>query len=162
GVQRLESDVETDLVVALARTAVGHGPSLVLVGGIDHQLGDERPAQGGGQRVLAFVYGAGHEGGEDKIIDEHVAGINGHGIHGSRLEGFLANELDIFALAEVDSKGDDVEVVFLADPRHHDRGVQAAAVGKDDFVPTHDALAGGRNTDHAGGRGSGRHPFTPL
>src|SRR5262249_53231072 len=98
----------------------------------------------------------------DKIIDEHVAGINGHGIHGSRFEGFLANELDIFALAEVDSKGDDVEVVFLADPRHHDRGVQAAAVGKDDFVPTHDALAGGRNTDHAGGRGSGRHPFTPL
>ena len=101
GGERLEGDVEADLVVALAGAAVGDGLGLVLAGGIDHQLGDERPAQRGGQRILALVHGAGHQGGPDEAIDEQVAGVDGDGVDGAGLEGLLADRLDVLALAEV-------------------------------------------------------------
>ncbi len=137
GGERLEGDVEADLVVALAGAAVGDGLGLVLVGGIDHELGDERPAQRGRQRILALVHGAGHQGRQDEAIDEQVAGVDGDGVDRPGLHGLLLDLLDVLALAEVDREGDHVEVVLLADPRHHDGGVEAAAIRQDDLVACH-------------------------
>ena len=99
--QRLEGDVEANLVVALAGAAVGDGLGLVLAGDVDHQLGDQRPAQGRRQRVLALVHGAGHQGGKDETIDEQVAGVDGDGIDGAGFQCLLADLLDVLALAEI-------------------------------------------------------------
>ena len=135
--ERLKGDVEADLIVALAGAAVGDGLGSVFVGRVDHELGDERPAQGGGERILAFVEGAGHEGRPDETIDEQVAGVDGDGVHGSGFEGLLADLLDVLALAQIDREGDDVQVVLFADPGHHDRGVESAAVRQNNFVAGH-------------------------
>ena len=136
-VERLEGDVEADLIVALAGAAVGDRLGAFLVGHIDHQLGDERPAQGGGERILAFVDRAGHQRRPDEQIDEQVAGVDGDGVDRPGLEGLLLDLLDVLALAQVAGEGDDVQVVFLADPWHHDGGVEAAAVGQHDFLTSH-------------------------
>ena len=109
----------------------------MLAGGIDHELGNERPAQSSGQRILALVNCAGHQGRDDETIDEEIASVNGDGIDGPGLECLLADALDVLALAQVHCESDHVEVVFLAQPRHHDRGVETAAVSKDDFIAGH-------------------------
>src|SRR5204863_315325 len=100
GCERLEGDVEAHLVVALARAAVRHRLGAALAGGIDHQLGDQRPAQRRGERVLALVQGAGHQGGEDEAVHEQVARVDGDGVHGPGLRRLFADLLDVLALAE--------------------------------------------------------------
>ncbi len=145
--QRLEGDVEADLIVALAGAAVRDGDGVVFAGGIDHQLGDERPAQRRGQRIFALVERAGHQGGKDETIDEQIAGIQSHGIHGSGSQRFLADAFDVLALAEIDREGDHIEVVLLADPRHHDAGVESAGIGEDDFIACHGSPHYSRSLD---------------
>jgi len=85
---------------------------VVLAGGIDHQLGDQRPAERGGQRILALVDGAGHERGKDEAIDEQVAGIERDRLDGPGFERLLLDPVEVVALAEIDSESDNVHVYF--------------------------------------------------
>src|SRR5207249_4642131 len=101
---------------------------------IDHQLGDERPTQCSRQRVTALIQCAGHQRRKNKAIDKEIAGIDRNSIDGSGFESLLLDRFDIFALAQVGGEGDDVVAVFVLDPRHHDRGIEAAGVRKNDFV----------------------------
>ena len=64
----MDGDVEADLVVALAGAAVGDRVGALLLGDLDEQLGDERPREGGGQRVDALVEGVGLEVGNTKSV----------------------------------------------------------------------------------------------
>ncbi len=75
GRQRLNADVEAHLVVPLAGRAVGDGGGPLLAGGLHQQLGDKRPPEGGGQRVLLLVDGASGQGGEGEVTDERLLGL---------------------------------------------------------------------------------------
>src|SRR5262249_30807878 len=104
-------------------------------------LADRRPPRGGRRWFFPLIQASRHKGRPNKAVYEKVAGIDGDRIDGTGPEGFLANPLDVLALTEVDREGNHIQVVFLADPRHHDRGVQTATIGKNDFIPGHGSPA---------------------
>ena len=72
----MRRDIEADLVVALARAAVGDGVGALALGDLDEELGDQRPGQGGGQRVGALVERVGLQVRPDEVGDEPLAGID--------------------------------------------------------------------------------------
>ncbi len=134
----LEGHVEADLIVSLAGAAVGNRHGAVLLGNLDHQLRDQGAAERRGERVLALIQGAGHQGGEGEVIDEKVADVLGDRLDGAGAEGLVADCLDVLPLAEVAGVGDDVEPIGLVDPFDGHRRIQAAAVGQYHLVACHD------------------------
>ena len=83
--------IEPDLVIALAGAAVSHCRCSFLASGIHQELGYQRAGEGGGQRVLPFVYRVGLEGGEDVIVDESIPGIHHLRFDCSHLKRLLPN-----------------------------------------------------------------------
>ena len=81
GGERLEGDVEADLVVALARAAVGDRGGAVIARDAHHELGDQWAAQGRRQRVLPLVEGAGRQRRKHEPVDEQVSRILGDGVN---------------------------------------------------------------------------------
>jgi hypothetical protein len=72
----VDRDVEADLVVALARAAVGDGIGSFALGDLDEQLGDERPSECGGERIGPLVERIGLEVWPDEVGDEPLPGID--------------------------------------------------------------------------------------
>ena len=72
-VEGVDRDVEADLVVALAGAAVGDGVGALALGDLDQELGDQRPGEGGGQRVGALVERVRLEVRPDEVGDEPLA-----------------------------------------------------------------------------------------
>src|SRR5262245_18467205 len=70
-------------------------------------------------------------------MDKEGPGVLRDCIDGAGFEGFFPNLVDVLALTEITRIRDDVEVVLLANPWHHDRGVEAAAVRQNDLVACH-------------------------
>src|SRR5205823_2725231 len=106
--------------ISLTGTSVRYCLGLMFAGGIDHELSDKWPAQRRGQRILSFINRTRHQSRKYEPVDKHVPGVDGHGIHSTSFESLLTNALDVFALAEIGRERNNVQVVFLADPRHHD------------------------------------------
>ena len=99
-------DVEADLVVALAGAAVGDRLGALVAGDVDEDLGDERPRQGGGQRVGSLVEGAGGEAGEAELLDEELARVDGIGGEGAGAQRPVGDRVDVLRLADVGRAGD--------------------------------------------------------
>ncbi len=72
GCERVDGELETDLVVSFACSAVADRGSPFLAGDLDKLLGDGRPCHGGAQKVLVFVDGSGLHAGHDEIITELI------------------------------------------------------------------------------------------
>ncbi len=127
GRHRGNRDLETDLVIALARAAVGDCRRTKLASRLHQVLGDDGTRQCRHEGVLAFVQSVSLERGHAVFFCELVAGVRHVRFHGATVEGALANDLKIFsALADVNGDGDDLAAGLLADPSDGDRGVQAA------------------------------------
>src|SRR5262249_46996174 len=139
--QGLKSNIKPNLVVPFAGAAVRYSFGVLLAGGVDHKLGNKRSPQSGRQRVFSLIHGSRHKGRPNKAVYEKVAGIDGDPMDGTVPGGFLANPLDSLALTGVDREGNHIQFFFLADPRHHDRGVQTATIGKNNFIPGHGSPA---------------------
>ena len=131
-VEGAHADVDAHLVVALAGAAVGDGGGAVLVRRLDQLLGDQRPADGRGQRVLVLVERVGHERRQAVVLGELLLGVDGHGGDGAGRLRALHDRRDVLDAAEVDEAGDDVVAVLLLEPRDEGRGVETAGVGEDD------------------------------
>ena len=131
GVERLDRDVEADLVVALARAAVRHRRRTEFLGGFDQQPGLERPCQGGGEEVVAFVDGAALEGGPDEILDEQVLGVRNDGIHRANVLGALLDACEIALMADINRHGDHVHVVLFLNPADRYGRVQSTGIRED-------------------------------
>lgn len=131
--QRSESDLEADLVVALAGAAVRDDAAAVLAGRGHQVLDDQRPADRRHQRVAVHVEGVVADGGQAIALGEFVAGVHDDGLHRAAVQGALADDLHVFAaLAEVDRHRYDLTAGLLADPADGHRGVQTAGIRQDD------------------------------
>ena len=89
---RVEGEIaqlEADLVVALARGAVGDVLRLFRVGDLDLALGDERPRQRGAEQIAALVDGVGLDGGEDVVGDELRLEVLDVDLRGAGLRAFF-------------------------------------------------------------------------
>ena len=79
------------------------------------------------ERVLAFVQSVRLESGHAVLFCELVAGVCHVCLHGTTVEGALANNLQVFsALADVNGDGHNLTAGLFTDPSDGDRGVQAA------------------------------------
>ena len=127
GSHRGNRDLETDLIIALARAAVCDGRRAKLAGCLHQVLRDDGTRQRRHEGVLAFVESIGLERRHAVLFCEFVAGICHVCFHSATVEGTLTNDLKILStLADVDCNGDDLTAGLLADPSDGDRGVQAA------------------------------------
>ena len=131
--QRGESDLEPDLVVALAGAAVRDDAAAVLASGLDQVLGDQRPADRRHQRVAVHVQRVVEDGGQAVTLGELVAGVDDDGLDGAAVQRPLAHHLHVLAaLAEVDRHRHDLAAGLLAYPADRHRGVQTAGIRQDD------------------------------
>ena len=137
-VQRLDSELETHLVVAFASAAVGHSASPFLLGNLDHVLGGDGARKGGAEQVLALVDGAGLHRGKGVLCEEFFAQVDDVGSAGPTGEGlFLQPDEFFIALPDVGREGDDFTIIVLLEPGHDDRRVEAARVGQHNLVDFH-------------------------
>ncbi len=135
GSEGTETDLETNLVVALAGAAVRDDGPAVLTSGLHDVLDDQRAADGGHQRVAVHVQSVGLHGRQAVLGCELVLGIDDDGFDSAAVEGALTDDLHVLAaLAEIDGDGDDLLAGLLADPTDGNGGVQPARVGEYDAI----------------------------
>ncbi len=133
GGQRLDADLEADLVVALAGAAVGDDAGAVLLRGGDQVLDDRRAGERRDQRVLALVEGVGLDRRQAVLVRELLAGVGHLGLDGAAVQRPLADGVQVLAaLADVDRDGDDLGAGLLGDPADADGRVQTARIGEYD------------------------------
>ena len=95
--------------------------------------GNQRTAQGGGQRVHTLVNCPGLERGEQELFDQDIPGVNSQGLgrahrHRPLLDGRQVHH------AQVHGQSNNFRIVPFLEPGHGHRGIQPTAVGQDDFV----------------------------
>ena len=133
--QRTESDLEPDLVVALAGAAVRDDAAAVLARRGHQMLDDQRPAQRRHQRVAVHVERVGLDRGQAVLVGELIARVDHDGFDGAAVQRPLPHDLHVLAaLAEVDRDGHDLAAGLLADPADRHRGVQTAGIRQDDAL----------------------------
>ena len=128
GVEGDDADVESDLVVAFARAAVGDVLGALLLGDLDELLRDEGPADGGAQRIDVLVEGVSLQGGPYVLVDELVADLDEVGLDGAVPQCTGDDVVGGRGLSEVQGDGDHIDIVLLLEPTDGDGGVQSAGV----------------------------------
>ena len=130
----LDGQLEADLIVALAGTAVGDGVGVLFEGDLHQALADDGPGEGGAQQVV-LILGTHHHGGDDHIVHHLVHQVLDVQLGRAGLDGLLVEALQLVALPHVGGYGDDLGVVVvLLQPGDDDGCVQPAGVGEDDLL----------------------------
>ena len=128
GIERIITQFETDLVIALAGCAMGNGIGPNLMGDLDLAFGNERPGNRSAEQIQSFIDRIGAEHREDIIADKFFAQI----VYEDMLvfdPGHLrlaAHRFQLFALAQIGGEGDDLTAIFDLQPFQYDAGVEAA------------------------------------
>ena len=171
GVERIISELEAHLVIALARGAMGHGVGAGRLGDLDLPLGDQRPGDRGAEQIDALVERVRPEHGEDEIAHEFLAEILDEDLLDAEHLGLLPRRLELLALAEIGSEGHDLAPIGLLKPFQDDRGVEPAGISEHhlfdggchgtsllgwDAHPTGNDCAGTIGTRRGGARGGPR------
>ena len=134
GLEGIGTELEADLVVALAGGAVGDGVGAGLDGDLDQPLGDQRARDRGAEQVLALVDRVGAEHREHEVARELLAQVVDVDLlhaHGLRLG---ARRLELLALTDVGGEGHDLAAVDVLQPLQDHRGVEAAGIGQDHLL----------------------------
>jgi len=133
GCECLEGVLEADLIITLSRTAVGKGGGAFFEGDQDLVLGDDGPSDGGAEQVLVLIDGAGADSGEDVLVEELFAEVLDDDFLCAGGVGLGDDRVDVFALAYIGDKGDDVVAVVFVEPRNDDRSVESTGVCENNF-----------------------------
>ena len=134
GRQRIITELEAQLVVALAGRAVGDRVGADFARDLDLPLGDQRPRDRRAEQIRALVERVGAHHRKDEVADELLAQIVDEDVlrldpHQRRL---VARGLDLLALAEVGGEGHHLAAVALLQPFEDDAGVEPARESEDD------------------------------
>ena len=124
------AEVETDLVVALAGAAVGHGQRALPMRHLHQVAGDEGAAEGRRQRVLPLVDRPRLQGGPDEVTHKGVFAVHHQSLDRPGRNGPLPDVAYALSASQVHGEGYDLCVVRLLQPGNCDGGIQTAAVGK--------------------------------
>ena len=129
GRQRGDRGLDADLVVALAGAAVGDGVAAGPACVLDRELGDQRAAERGEERVAVAVVGVGLDGRRQVVARELLARVDHVAVQRAEVHRLALDDLVVLPrLAEVDGQRDDLCLVLVLDPLEHHARVQAAAV----------------------------------
>ena len=132
GGQAAEPDFEADLIVALAGAAVGDVSAAELLGGLHQMLHNERPGNGGDQRVLLHVHAVGPNCGQAVVISEFVFHVDDDGFDGTTIEGTLAHGFHVLAaLTQVEGNGNDFTTGHFRQVWDSNGGVKATGICED-------------------------------
>ena len=156
GRERRDGRLDADLVVALARAAVGDRVAAVLARVVDGELGDQRPAERREERVAEAVDGVRLDRRRDEVVRELLARVDDLGGDGAELQRLALDDVVVLArLAEVDRQRDDLRLVLVLDPLEHHARVEAARVEQEDLVHLAGLgeVAGGAGVAGVGGVG---------
>ena len=126
-------ELETDLIVALARSAVSHGLRALGQSNFHQFPGDKGPGDGRAQQIAALVHGIGPEHGEDVVGYEFFPQIHHKSLAGPGVQGFFLQTVQFLALPQIGGHGDDLAIVIFPDPLQDGGSVQAAGIGQYDF-----------------------------
>ena len=133
GSKTLDGQLEPDLVIALAGTAVADGVGPLGLGDLHQALGDDGPGKGGAQQVI-LVLGAHHHGGDDDVVHHLIRQIFHIQLGSAGLDGLFLQTIQLGALAHVAGDGDDLGiVVVLLQPGDDDGSIQTAGISEYDF-----------------------------
>jgi hypothetical protein len=113
-----------------------------LLRDLDLALGDERPRDRGAEEVRPLIERVCPEHGEDVVAHELFAQIFDEDVFrlDAEKERLLARRLELVALAEIGSEGDDLATIRGLQPLQDDRGIEPARIGEHDLF--HLALFG--------------------
>ena len=136
GVERVGGQFKADLIVALAGCTVGHGIGAGFFGDFHEAFGDQRAGDGGAQEVETLVDRVGAEHREDEVADEFLAHVFDVDVlwRDAHHLGLFAGRFQLFTLAEVGGEGHHLAAIFGLQPFQDDRGIEAAGIGKHDFL----------------------------
>ena len=149
GRERRDGRLDAHLVVALAGAAVGDRVAAGAARVVDGELGDQRPAERGEERIAVAVVGVGLDGRQHVVAGELLARVDDVAVQCPEPQRLAAHDLVVLArLAEVDGQRDHLGVVLVLDPLEHHARVQAAGVEQQDAA---DLFRLGEVGGHAGG-----------
>ena len=127
--------IETHLVIALARAAMGHGVGAHLTGHLHQASGNQRPSQGGGQGIAPLVKGVGPNRREGELLNERLNQITHQRLTGSSIKSLLTNRLQLIALTEISREGDHLlHSPLLLQVGDADTGIHPTGVSENHLV----------------------------
>ena len=135
-VQRIGGQLEPHLIVALARRAMGDGVGAGFLRDLDKAFGDQRAGDRGAEEVEPLVNRVRAEHRENEVADEllaHVFDIDVFFLDPEK-QRLVARRAQFLPLTEIGGEGHDLTAIFGLKPFQDDRGVEAAGIGKDDFL----------------------------
>ena len=160
GGQGRVGQLEADLIVALAGSAVSHRVGALRPRDVHLGSGDQRSRDGGSQQVASLVHGVGPQHGKDEVPHEFLAQVHDVYAGGPGGEGLVADGDQLLALPEVGAEGHHLASVALDQPAQDDRSVEPAGIRENDLLGIRHRR-GSLPADRAGlpsGRAAGSRP----
>ena len=132
GRERLDRQLETHLIVALAGAAVADRVGALGLGDLDDALGDRGTREGRAEQVF-FIFGACLQARPDVVLDERLVQILDVQLGRAGRQRLFLQTVQLGALADVAGNGDHLAAVVFLQPRNDDGCIQTAGIGENDF-----------------------------
>ncbi|MNY52678.1 hypothetical protein D3C86_1883690 [compost metagenome] len=104
---------------------------------VHHTLRNQRTGDAGAEQVLAFIQSARLEHRIDEVTREFVTQIIDVDLRRAGCEGFFLQTVQLFLLADIGCKSDNLRIIGFFQPFQYDRGIQPAGIGEHDFFFRH-------------------------
>ena len=132
--QGFDRQFKTDLVVALARSAMSDGIGAFFFSDFDEFLRNKGPSEGRTQEVFTFINSTGFDCRPNVLFHEFLFDVHDINFGSARSIGFLFNGFKVVRLANIGASSDDfgTRIIFLQ-PRNDDRRIEAAGISQDNF-----------------------------